>query len=156
MLRFRPARRVGKASIHFDPQRILKPNTIAMKLAFFGASIHFDPQRILKHVNLLTDKDYEISFNPLRSAEDIETQFHLAVYVLLACFNPLRSAEDIETSGCKTWCGRPTAASIHFDPQRILKHVAMTPRGETYQASIHFDPQRILKRLGAGWELCPT
>ncbi len=38
-----------------------------------------------------------LGFNPLRSAEDIETVTWIEDLVQLIGFNPLRSAEDIET-----------------------------------------------------------
>ncbi len=60
-------------------------------------------------------------FNPLRSAEDIETYKIPNSSSSGTRFNPLRSAEDIETRS-NQWPASPrSGASTRFDPQRILK-----------------------------------
>jgi len=41
----------------------------------------------------------------------------------------------------------PYCASIHFDPQRVLKPQVTICWSKRNQASIHFDPQRVLKRI---------
>ncbi len=62
------------------------------------ASTRFDPQRILKHLMALGEAFKARSFNPLRSAEDIETDNTTTIFTgTTSSFNPLRSAEDIET-----------------------------------------------------------
>ncbi len=113
-------------------------------------------------------------FNPLRSAEDIETVdvglllrrglfastrfdpqrilklIGVALFAdLVLSFNPLRSAEDIETFR-GIGLGHVARASTRFDPQRILKPCQHVARDLFEFASTRFDPQRILKLHGRG------